>query len=480
MKKNNEVKYVRKDLKKSLKNRHIQLIALGGIIGSSFFLGTGYVISSIGPAAFLAYALGGLIVYMVMLCLGELSVALPTSSSFVSYAAEFVSPAWACGVGWTYWINWVAYIPSECIAGGIIMHHFFPLIPVFFWAVCFGLLVTVINLTNVGAFGELEFWLAIIKIAAILFFIAAAVLIFIGIFPIHGAHHIIGAKYITGDGGFFPKGKLIIFTSMVMLLVNYQGSEIIGLASAESQNPAESIPKAVKNVSFRIIAIFLIPIFLLVLIFPWNIANLSQSVFSDALSFYGMRWVSGIFTLVVLSAALSCANSGMYGTVRALYGLAKEGMAPRSLKMLNKNSVPQNAIIVTILAIWIFLIISYFFSASSIFAALLSISGFTGGICWISICWSQYNFRKRLHQNGYSANDLTFKIKGFPYITFCAIWVQVGCLVFVLFNPELRIACYFGIPALVIPILIAHFKKFKVPTERRTVSFAKTFPNRKI
>ena len=150
--------------KRGLKARHISLIALGGIIGSSYFLGTGYVLNQVGPGAFLAYAIGGLITYMTMVCLSELSILNPTPGSFVSYAEKYVSKSWASGVGWSYWVSWVVYVPSECVAAGILMHHFIPEMPVYFWAAVFGVLITMINLINVKAFGEFEFWLAIIKI----------------------------------------------------------------------------------------------------------------------------------------------------------------------------------------------------------------------------------------------------------------------------------------------------------------------------
>ena len=168
-------------MNRGLKNRHLQLISLGGIIGSGYFLGTGYVLEKAGPAAILAYLLGGAIVLCVMLCLAELAVAKPVSGSFVTYAQENISSTWACGVGWAYWLNWVAYVPSEMIAAGIIMNHFLPGVSQLWWAVLFGLIVTVINLFHVDKFGESEFWLAIIKIVALVMFSVVAFLICCGL-----------------------------------------------------------------------------------------------------------------------------------------------------------------------------------------------------------------------------------------------------------------------------------------------------------
>lgn len=174
--------------RRGLKDRHVQLIALGGIIGSGYFLGTGEVVNQVGPSVFIAYILGGLIIYLTMLCMGELAVAIPISGSFITYTADFISPTIACGVGWSYWISWVAYIPAECIAGGIIMQHFTG-INGYIWAVGFGLIITYINIAKVGTFGEIEFWLAIIKIMALMGFVALSILIFFGI--IHGPNQVV-------------------------------------------------------------------------------------------------------------------------------------------------------------------------------------------------------------------------------------------------------------------------------------------------
>jgi len=450
--------YVDGGLRRGLKLRHVQLMALGGIIGSCYFLGAGYTIGEVGPAAALAYILGGCIIYMVMLCLGELAVALPTSGSFVTYAADYISPAWACGVGWSYWINWVAYVPSEMIAAGIIMHTFFPMISPLWWAVFFGLLLTIVNISQVSAFGEIEFWFALIKIVAIIMFCVLAVLIFFGI--IGDGTGIIGTKFLTGNGGFFPAGKWAVLLTMVMILVNFQGSEIIGLGAGETKDPGKSIPVAIRNISYRIVALYVIPLLLLVTIFPWEKAGLEESVFAAALQSYGLNWAAGIFSFVIITAGLSCANSGLYGTVRSLHALAREGMAPRCFARLNKNGVPANATYLTIACCWLFIVLYTFDQSGWFYTYLLALSGFTGEICWISICWSQLNFRKRLLKAGYTTADLKFATPWYPILPHVAIWSQVACLVLVAWNPDLRPALYLGVPAVFVPMIIYKFLKF--------------------
>jgi len=472
--------------KRGLKDRHVQLITLGGIIGSGYFLGTGEIVNQVGPSVFIAYILGGLIIYLTMLCMGELAVAIPISGSFITYTADFISPSVACGVGWSYWITWVAYIPAECIAGGIIMEHFTS-INGYIWAVCFGILITYINITKVVIFGEIEFWLALIKILALMGFIVISLLIFFGI--IHGPQpaSIIGGKFIFDQGGLFPNGGMALLTAMVLLLVNYQGSEIIGLAAGESINPARMIPCAIRNVTFRILFIYIIPVFCLVLIFPWQKANLTNSVFADALNFYGLHWAGAVTSFVALTATISCSNSGVYGVVRSLNALARNGMAPHKLSLLNHNAVPQNAGIFTLITIWLLLAAGYFLGQSMLYIALLLVSGFTGLIAWISLCWAQLSFRKRLYQAGYTTDDLSYKTPGSPYTGITAIILMSSCLIFLLLNkdPTYKIAFAIGFVSFTVPILIyklsGFFKHGHVAIElSKCLQFKDIFPKRKL
>lgn len=450
---------------RSLKDRHVQFIALGGIIGSSYFLGTGEVVSQVGPAVFLAYILGGLIVYLTMICMGELAVAMPISGSFINYTADFISPAVACGVGWSYWVTWIAYIPAECVAGGIILEHFTG-INGFMWSLLIGCLITYINLSKVETFGEIEFWLAVIKILALVGFVVLSILIFLGF--IHGSQTpgIIGARFLLDIGGLFPNGYMPFLTAMVLLLVNYQGSEIIGLAAGESTNPVSMIPKAIRNVTFRILFIYIVPVFCLVLIFPWQNAGIANSVFAEALDFYDLQWAGFATSLVVLAATLSCSNAGLYGTVRSLNALARNGMAPKAVAKLNHQGIPQNAVIFTLGAIWFLLLIGYFFGQSTLYIALLLVSGFTGVTAWISICWSQIRFRKHLREAGYMPHELRYKTPGSPYTGMVAIFLMVGCLLFLLVHsdPIYKIAFWLGLLSLLIPIVI--YKALRLDLKR--------------
>lgn len=435
-------------MNRGLKNRHLQLISLGGVIGSGYFLGTGYVLEKAGPAAILAYLLGGVIVLCVMLCLAELAVEKPVSGSFVTYAREHISPTWACGVGWAYWTTWVAYVPSEMIAAGIIMNNFIPEVSQLWWAVFFGLLVTILNLFHVDKFGESEFWLSLIKIVALAAFSIVAGLICLGLI---GDQGYIGTKVLLGSGGFAPNGYWSIVLTMVIILVNFQGTEIIGLAAGECEKPEKSIPIAVRNVTWRIIALYIIPISLLISILPWDKAGLDESVFAAAVTQYGLSGFGAFFAFVILTAAISCSNSGLYGAARALHALARMDMAPSTLGHINKNGMPSRSILVSICACWAVILLYSFDPDSALYTYLLAVSGFTGAIAWISICWSEYRSRKRKIAEG-TEGALRYKTPFFPYVTLFGIWAQVFCLIVMVFEPELREALYAGIPMLIFPM----------------------------
>jgi len=436
------------ELQRGLSKRHVSLIALGGIIGSSYFLGTGLILNQMGPGAFLAYLLGGLITFLTMACLAELTIGMGQHGSFIMYANKLISPSFAAAVGWSYWISWIVYVPSECVAAGIIMNHFLPVLSIFGWASIFAGLITLINLLHVKFFGELEFWLASIKI----FLLVSFSIVAIGILTGYIGHGVLPAqdKDFFKLSTLFPNGYVIIFLNMVILLSNFQGSEIIGLSASESTNPEEAIPASLKKIALRIAFLYLIPTFLIGLIFPWKNANVEQSVFSLALENFGFKKFGEIFSLLIIAGALSSANSGLYATIRSMYSLSIQGFAPKKLSVVNRSGVPINATFITLAMMWVMLLIAYFFSSHNVYANLLAISGFTGSICWISICWCQLKYRKTEHKTP------LYQIPGYPYLTQLSIILQLACLLVVILSPSLRISFYFGAPCVILPMLFYH------------------------
>ena len=274
---------------------------------------------------------------------------------------------------------------------------------------------------------------------------------------------------------------------MALIFVNFQGSEIVGLAAAETQNPKKVVPRACRNVVYRILRVDIIPILLLVMILPYSEANLQDSVFSMALAKYGFTEVAGILSFIVLTAAFSCANSGFYGAVRALYGLSLEGMAPKTFSKLNRQCTPMYATLFTLLICWAVLGLWWFSNGESeLYVWLLSVSAFTGAICWISICWAQISFRRRIYQRGYTKADIESPAPLSPWMPlFIGIILEVFALVILVFNEDLRGSLYLSIPAVLLPMIVYYigmktgrFKGIKV-VEPDELSFDELFPDKR-
>jgi AAT family amino acid transporter len=433
-------------LQRGLSQRHVNLISLGGIIGSSYFLGTGLLLNQMGPGAFLAYLLGGIITYLTMACLAELTIGLGQKGSFILFANKLISPSFATAVGWSYWISWIVFVPSECVAAGIIMNAFSPILSVFQYAAIFGMIITLINLLHVKFFGEVEFWLAMIKIFLLASFSVLAIAIYFG-FAGTGTLPVYDKEFFDFST-LFPSGIVIVLINMVILISNFQGSEIIGLSAAESKNPEVAIPSSLKKIAIRIALLYLVPTFLLGLIFPWQKAGLAHSVFSEALESFGFLKFGHLFSVLIIAGAISSANSGLYATIRSLYALGTQGFAPKKITILNKNGTPIYATFFTLAMMWVMLLAAYLFKAHNVYANLLAISGFTGSICWISICWSQLRYRRTKHKTPH------YQIPGYPYLTHASIWLQLICLAVVVLSPALRPSFYFGAPCVILPMLL--------------------------
>lgn len=346
--------------------------------------------------------------------------------------------------------------------------------------------ITLINIYQVKWFGHIESILAIIKILAVVVFSIAAVGIICGLIGGHpiGFSIILNNNSTSVFESLFPYGGFVVLTTMVMILVNYQGSEIVGLAAAETQNPEINVPKACRTVTYRIIGIYVIPLFLLVMILPYSEAGLQDSVFSTALGKYGLHWAATIFTIVTMVAAFSCANSGVYGTVRALYSLSVEGLAPKAFMRLNRFHVPQFATVFTIVLMWGVLAVGYFMPNAKLYSLLLSMSGFTGSVCWMSINASQVMMRRKLKNNGYDANEvLKARTPLYPILPLAGFFIMAFGLIFMVCKPDLRPVLFVVIPAITLPMLIYHFmtklgKTRVVELDADEISFKERFPRK--
>ncbi len=445
------------ELKRGIKGWQVTFIGLGGVIGSCYFLGVGAMMADMGPAVLIAFAVVGFVVYGVMIAYAELLVNLPRKGSFVSYTNEFTGETLSTGFGWAFWFNWVCYVPSEAIAAGIVINVFFPgnLMAYSIGALA---LLTIINLTAVDVFAKIESVLAIIKVITIILFIIVAFGIWVGLW---GSDGFLGAQVNFGSdatffGELFPHGIGVILIGMTTVLVTFQGTEIVGLAAAEAQDPDKSVPKACKSVTYRIVGLYLVPIFLMIMIFSTQDATLDGSVFAQVLEAYNLDFFAAILSGVVLIAAFSCANTGFYGTVRCLYGLAIEGLAPKFLGKLNKRQTPRNAVIFTLIPMWLVLMTGFIYE-DLLYEILLSMSGFTGALAWIGILFSQIIFRNKLKKNGYEGdiNNGLLKAhisKNQTWIPWFAAIVQIGALVAFAFGDLFLFTL--AVSAFVIPMLV--------------------------
>lgn len=473
------------ELKRGIKSWQVAFIGLGGVIGSCYFLGLGALIRDMGPAVIIAFLVVGIIVYGMMIAYAELLVNVPREGSFIAYTNEFLGKTASIGIGWAFWFNWVCYVPSEAIAVSVVLNTFFPGNEAMY-AIGALLLLTLINLGAVDVFAKVESTLAIIKVCAIVLFSVIAFGIWIGLW---GSDGFLGASVNFGTGvfsdNFFPNGILIILTNMVVVLVTFQGTEIVGLAAAETQNPDVAVPAACKSVTYRIAGLYLVPILLIVLIFPTGNATLDGSVFAQVLSSYGLNFWAALMSGVVLIAAFSCANTGFYGTVRCLYGLAIEGMAPKRLGRLDKKGNPRGAVLVTLASMWAVLMLGLSSGGASLYEDLLSVSGFTGTLAWIGIIAAQMQFRKRLRKNGYDPNTClrAAVTPGKAWAPAFAIAAQTACLILLAFGEGQQIVFLIACAAVAIPILVAAvLKKLgkmpETPGTGREKGFDELFPPR--
>ncbi|MDR3364865.1 MAG: amino acid permease [Clostridiales Family XIII bacterium] len=482
-------------LARGIRPWHVSLIALGGIIGSCYFLGLGLTFHDMGAGAVLiSYALAGIAIYGVMQSFAELLVNIPRRGSFVSYTREFMGDTASAGIGWAFWANWVCYIPSEALAVATFVNALFfdggaSHAVIFFSGVIALAVLTLINIFHVTWFGHVESIMAIIKIMAIILFVIAGIVIWLGVanggatmtnedgesFSVGagfiGTHAMLAETGKTAMEQLFPGGSIIIITMMIWTLVNFQGSEIVGLSAAETQDPAKNVPAACRKVAIRIIMIYLIPIFILSLIMPYFAATLEDSVFAQALVAYGFGWGAKIFEVVTLIAAFSCANSGFYGTVRSLYGLSVEGLAPKFLSDLNRFNTPQKATLFSLAFVWVVFLFSFLIANlglmggenNTMYIALIGIAGFTGTLCWVGILYSQIVFRKRLKQRGYDPKEaLTVKAKWFPGLAWFAVAIQVAAMILLIFEVGDGIPIFvLSMDIILIPIVGFQIQKYR-------------------
>ena len=357
-------------LKPGLNERQLRMIAIGGVIGAGLFVGSGVVIGSTGPGSFITYALCGFLVIMVMRMLAEMAVANPSTGSFADYARTALGGWAGFSVGWLYWYFWVIIVGFEAIAGAKIVQYWLPGIPLWLCSLVLLSLMTVTNLFSVASFGEFEFWFAGIKVAAIIAFITLGTAFVFGVWP----HKSMDFSNLTAHGGFLPHGAIGITAAVVTVIFSMTGAEVATIAAAESKDPAKAVAKAANSVIARIAIFYVGSIFLLTVILAWNDKNVAASPFVAAFTKMGIPYADHIMNAVVLTAVLSCLNSGMYTASRMLFVLAARREAPQQLVNVTRRGVPAVAILASSV-VGFLCVIAAAVSPDTVFAFLLNSSG---------------------------------------------------------------------------------------------------------
>jgi GABA permease len=377
------------ELHKGLKQRHLTMIAIGGVIGAGLFVGSGVVIKETGPAAFLTYALTGVLIVLVMRMLGEMATANPSTGSFADYARKALGGWAGFSVGWLYWYFWVIVVGFEAVAGAKVLTYWFSA-PLWLLSLVLMLLMTGTNLFSVRSYGEFEYWFAGIKVAAICVFLVLGTLYVIGIWPNKG----FDLSNLTAHGGFFPNGAGAIFSGIVVVIFSMVGAEIATIAAAESPDPERAIAKATNSVVARIGIFYVGSVFLLAVILPWNSSELAASPYVSAFTKMGLPYADHVMNAVVLTAVLSCLNSGLYTASRMLFVLAGRREAPVALITVNSRGVPVWAILSSSI-VGFLCVIAAAVSPDKVFSFLLNSSGAIILFVYLLIAVSQLLLRRR-------------------------------------------------------------------------------------
>ena len=381
-------------MKRGLKSRHVEMIALGGTIGVGLFMGSASTIQTAGPSVLLCYAIAGLVMFFIMRIMGEMLYLEPVTGSFAAYGYRYISPYMGYLTAWCYWFLWVTVGLAEVTAVGIYVKYWFPMIEP--WVSAFSALciIALANILSVKYYGEFEFWFAFIKVATIVMMLLIGFgMIFFGI----GNHGVaMGFSNLWVNGGFFPHGMKGMLAALCVVAAAFQGVELVGITAGEAQNPKHTLVRAVKNIVWRILIFYIGAILVIISIYPWNQLGTMGSPFVTTFSRVGITAAAGIINFVILTAALSGCNSGIYSCGRMLYTLAKNGQAPSVFARLSASGVPRNGIYFTIGCLVIGIILNYLIPDSKLFLYIYSASVFPGMVAWFVLAASQKKFRRKM------------------------------------------------------------------------------------
>ncbi|MFB5284246.1 amino acid permease [Peribacillus sp. Hz7] len=439
-------------LHRGLEQRHITLMSLGAAIGVGLFLGSADAIKLAGPSILLAYALGGLVIYIIMRALGEMAIKNPVAGSFSRYARDYIGPLAGFITGWNYWFLWIVTCMAEITAAGIYMQFWFPGTPQWAWALGALIIMASVNFLAVKAYGELEFWFALIKVVTIIFMIILGLGIIL--FGIGNGGVATGFGNLFEHGGFFPNGFSGLLMSFQMVMFAYLGVEMLGITAGEVKDPKKALSRAIDTVFWRILIFYVLSLTVIMSIYPWDEISPKQSPFVMTFEQIGIKEAAGIINFVVLTAALSSCNSGIFSTARMLFNLAQQNEAPKSFGRTTKRGIPGMAIIASAVALLIGVYLNYIVS-EKVFVWVTSIATFGAIWTWATILISHLRYRGKMTKE--EKKRLEYKMPWFPFSSYFALAFLILVVVLMAFSKNtiialivgpiwiiLLVACYYG------------------------------------
>jgi amino acid transporter, AAT family len=423
------------NLARGLQDRHVQFIAIGGAIGAGLFLGSGQAIHKAGPGLLVDYGVAGLVVFVIARALGELAVYRPVSGSFASYADEFIGPWAGFLTGWSYWLNWVLAGIAEISAIGIYFHFWFPNLPQWIPGLCAVAALYGANMIAVRMFGEIEFWLSMIKVITILAMICVGIVV-IGAGNGRG---VADFSNLWAHGGFFPKGLAGLLLALPIAVFSFGGIEVLGLTAGETANPDKSLPKAFNGIVYRIFIFYIGALTVIMTLYPWDQLDPTASPFVLVFARIGLPAAAAVINFVVISAAASSCNTGMFGTSRMLYSMACAGQAPAFLAHVNSRQVPSRCLAVSVAMMLIGVLLNYL-APSEVFS--YAITGVLAFLIWTwgVIIVSHLGYRSAVHAG--TKRAVVFRLPGAPATNWLALGFIAVVVVLMVMNPDTRIAFY--------------------------------------
>ncbi|KAJ1964493.1 hypothetical protein GGI12_001389 [Dipsacomyces acuminosporus] len=417
-------------LKRGLKERHMTMIALGGTIGTGLFISSGTALATAGPGgALVSYLLMGIIVFFLMSSLGEVATFTPIAGSFNEYAARYGDAAIGYSLGWNYWFNYVCVTASELVASGIIMKNYLPHVNEVLWSLIAAVILLGLNLFSVRGYAEAEFWFAAIKVLTVIVFIIIAILVAAGAL----GHHTYGFENWKVESAPFYDGVPGVLATLVLTGYAFQGTEVIGITAGEAEDPVKSVPKAIKQVFWRILLFYVSCIFLIGLIIPFDhpslvnssTENIGQSPFTIVFKKAGLGPAADIMNAVILTTVLSAGNSCIYIATRTLWNLAMREQAPAIFRKVTKRGIPIWSLALSLVVATAIFLLSLI-GNQKVYTWILSLSGVTGFVAWAGISFSHLRFRKAYIKQGYNVDDLPYKAFGYPFgPIFCLVIIVV-------------------------------------------------------